>query len=1069
MIRRFVFVFSGILLFGFVSTSSVIYKLEAEKAGEGTIIKQTLSAYEPKKIPETVRFKIMKSEDASEGFYMGGSLGYESNRIPCVIPHSGAYKIWVRHYKTQNKPTSFYILFRDDTGEGVALRNVDFYPNLRSNLSATVRELPIADKDAKPLWVWSSFDVTFERPFEGTLSFGPSGGLVTGTLGIDCVIISDDPSFNPEKKDWKNLPSEAGPIQKIIPPKGYTYITPYTLHSSFFAGCPEREKQIKLTMVFGAPIYKDYAAILQLGFNRDRGWDACQNGAMRYGISTQVSPDFGYSAVELSRKIPSPEGRRINAAGNVSKSFSFSYKPFREEIIRDLKNKLKVFEDMDEVERFSVIGESGGAYDYSDAAKQRFHKFLQNRFGSIEKLNELWRTNYKTFDEIPLPKTPKEDENKAPWFAFREFSSLEYASLVGEKVKLIMENDPKKRPCTSQASCMHLNSPYFTSVAPFDIEEMINVGFEHSPMFGYDAYSTEDYFIGCDAELILSLVGNKEFINGEGNTHGQDPRIAARSYWSMIAKGLKGMDIWQYQDNPRDWVYSMWAMLKSDLTPRDKLAAVADCNHEIHRLENILKPGRRHHFVKPVALYYSRLDLSLPQPLFDIYGSAIDNPYRIYEKLRGLGYPVRWITPKQIIEGDLKNVGAVFLVGVKYVPAEAAKKLAEWVKEGGCIVGDGWPGAFDEYDRMQGTLAEVFGIKAVEDTTGMTPEQARIALGEAATPVYGVDPKVLKSLSAEEFYKGVDEMFDQWDSQHPVAKAVGNWHLSGYDGKNIKVISGEIIGQMMGKPGLVINDYGKGHALYSAIMLGTLYEAGPVHFEWDSSREGPALGNILDAFLRFSGLRPFCETDLPTNISRKLRIESPLIDEKGNVIVGMISTNDGPVLPFNLSLVWPDYAPKPKIALVVTGGSRKIEKVPFEIRNGMMKIKMPGFDTHAAILFIRENTPLVSLEISGAERKNAGIVELKPDTKIKIKATVFNVSERKLESGKLNLYGPHGWFCKSDSVNIGTIEPWSTKTAVFEVMTPSICARRTLRPITVKYESTKINSTPCTEIVWWTP
>ncbi len=105
----------------------MIYRIEAEQAGEGTIIKETLSAYEPKKVPAVIRFKVMKSEDASEGAYMGGSVAPESNRIGCVIPHQGQYRIWVRHYKTEGKPTSFYVLFRDDTGEGVALQNIDFF------------------------------------------------------------------------------------------------------------------------------------------------------------------------------------------------------------------------------------------------------------------------------------------------------------------------------------------------------------------------------------------------------------------------------------------------------------------------------------------------------------------------------------------------------------------------------------------------------------------------------------------------------------------------------------------------------------------------------------------------------------------------------------------------------------------------------------------------------------------------------------------------------------------------------------------------------------------------------
>ena len=67
------------------------------------------------------------------------------------------------------------------------------------------------------------------------------------------------------------------------------------------------------------------------------------------------------------------------------------------------------------------------------------------------------------------------------------------------------------------------------------------------------------------------------------------------------------------------------------------------------------------------------------------------------------------------------------------------------------------------------------------------------------------------SFGADELFKNVEEMWEQYDSKHPVAKAVGNWHLSGFELKKAQVISptAEVIGMTMSmKPdqGIVHNN-----------------------------------------------------------------------------------------------------------------------------------------------------------------------------------------------------------------------------------------------------------------------
>src|SRR5690606_31622288 len=149
-----------------------------------------------------------------------------------------------------------------------------------------------------------------------------------------------------------------------------------------------------------------------------------------------------------------------------------------------------------------------------------------------------------------------------------------------------------------------------------------------------------------------------------------------------------------------------------------KLAAYSDAAQEVHRLGPLLMNGRYTHAVTPIALYWSRIDLSLADPHESLYGCALDSPFHIYATLRGLGYPVRWLTPRQIEAGDLANVGALVLADSNHIPEAAAGKIEQWVRGGGVAIGDQWPGAWNEYAQPQSTLSQVFGVRSAAKKTG---------------------------------------------------------------------------------------------------------------------------------------------------------------------------------------------------------------------------------------------------------------------------------------------------------------------------------------------------------------
>lgn len=437
-------------------------------------------------------------------------------------------------------------------------------------------------------------------------------------------------------------------------------------------------------------------------------------------------------------------------------------------------------------------------------------------------------------------------------------------------------------------------------------------------------------------------------------------------------------------------------------------------------------------------MYYSRLDLTIPQPVaVSTWSESIDSPYHVYATLRGLGYPVTWITPKQIMAGRLGDVSAVVMVNSQHVPHAAAEKLANWVREGGAIIGDGWPGMFDEHGKQQDSLSGIFGVQMEPPAT---PTGSRVAFDETAQG-YGEMTDAAIELDPDKLRTTAGEIFAQWDATHPVARRMGDFLLSGLGQQNIVCRNGSVIGMFyMGKPGIVINEPGKGHAMYVAMMLGTLYEGSATGYEWDSTHSGLAFGRLLDAFLREAGVRPSAFTNLPSRAAMKMRIELPLADARGNALVGITSFNDLPVPAFELSLKWPAPLKKPETVYVCRNGSRDLVKVGFSLKDETLKVQMPGFDTYATVLALHDSEPLVSMEVAGAERGPAGLTEVAPGARLKVRATVWNPSPRKLEAGQLRLYAAPGWFCDRSEVSIPAIEPFGKTEASFEVAPPSSCA-----------------------------
>ncbi|MFP4106869.1 MAG: beta-galactosidase [Phycisphaerae bacterium] len=128
------------------------------------------------------------------------------------------------------------------------------------------------------------------------------------------------------------------------------------------------------------------------------------------GISVMLGTPSAAPPAWLTDRYPEvlqvrPDGtRRIHGMRKHGSHVSAKYRQMCGKIVRAMCENLA---DHPAVHSWQIDNEMGGR-DYSDEAREKFHTWLENRYGSIENLNktwglEFWSQAYTSFDQIPMP------------------------------------------------------------------------------------------------------------------------------------------------------------------------------------------------------------------------------------------------------------------------------------------------------------------------------------------------------------------------------------------------------------------------------------------------------------------------------------------------------------------------------------------------------------------------------------------------------------------------------------------------------------------------------------------
>ena len=1031
-------------------------------------------------------------------------------RIPVTIRTNGRYTFWIQHWRDANARTALSFLLRNPDGECVKWEMCDRFLDMWENTHAEGRTFG-TEKPAG--WVWTKVEVDIEYPGDYQVWLGRETAYVqrgmqakSSFFAVHDAWLTNDPAANPEK-----APLAAHDIPECYAvPAGYVRAAYNAPHVSLNSSIADPEKRPPTQLMECYSWFMDPARYLKYGvtdsFHMDEpiGKDAIKrgdrlahqgfHGGYAIGGSLTLKEDAMKETVAaLEKKYPfnpkkpvgpgnEPVGRAQLQDGTWQRGFSDAFPEFlelyEENVAKDVKRLMAIPELYDNAFCWWTAWEECGKYDYGPTSRAEYRRYLAGRHGTIENLNAAWHTEYASFEDIEpgywkyiygeerLADPLAWHRNAANFIEFREFCSKCYANRVGCKTRAVQRHDRRKH-ISSNLSCNNITSVMWMQWRPLIFEDTAQITMKGSDMIGYDNYGTDDIY-GCNYELFNAFGdGRLRPMVREGAIHAADPYLQARSQWHNIAKGMQGQACFCVQEaNVGELSKFGMTDMFHGAVPRPKIAAFADNFRAIHQLEYLISAAKRTPAVKPVAIYYSATCFLMnEQPYASIFDCGPDNLFRVYELFHANGYDVTFVTDRQIREnGDwLKNLGAIVMVDATYVPLDVQDKLIAWVQDGGNLFADAQSGSCDDHTYPTDKFTKFLGIRP--------KRQAKVDRMAAEKLSFGYSAYSFDVIQRDKLYKTSCEVKDAPGGTHPISRMLDKTMFSAMGYNEVECVKGtQVLQENNGRPYMIVRNEGKGTVAYFAGYLGTAYGSGCTRYEWSDAHADDSPYRVVDAWAKWCGLEKIAVNDLPDLLTYGLRVESPLVDEKGNAMMGVCSELRTSVPSFRLKYRMPAAFKPPKLVLGSVSGSRRLVRLPFayDEKTRELSVRMCGFRAFGNILALGDSLPYVSVEAVDAPRDAYSLAWFKPGAEIAYKAKVYNPSGKALQAGELELRLSDGWFYDRGKVAVAEIPAYGeSEEFLFKVKAPAFNSCRKLEPVNFIFRNREIKSSPSVEMVWF--
>jgi hypothetical protein len=399
----------------------------------------------------------------------------------------------------------------------------------------------------------------------------------------------------------------------------------------------------------------------------------------------------------------------------------------RDIIRRHLETSLSVIQDSPALHSVCLSNEPVYTNWKQDPFRQaEWAQYLQDKFGTVEKLNQAWGTSYKSLQDVTLLDTgglSRETDMTPLRYEMARFNMDEFSGFHRFMADVIHQQNPR---IMTHAKVMNVPSGRQNLTWGCDPEQFASA----TDLNGNDCTY---WFAGLGDQYAASWMGQNLYYDLQRSCrrvpvfNSEDHIILDREQ-RLIPAAHTDCALWQGAIHGRG-ASTIWVWERTYDRASDFEGSI------MHRPENTIAVGRVGLDLMRLAPQVVALQDS-PAPVAILYAqtsqiwsdAAHRAMLRAYEALSFCGLRIRFVTEKQAQSGSLAGCRAVILPSAKYAPDALVAACQQYARQGGrlWVLGDA-PFGMNEYGKPRDVALTV----ARQCTMDLSSRELRVELLKA--------------------------------------------------------------------------------------------------------------------------------------------------------------------------------------------------------------------------------------------------------------------------------------------------------------------------------------------------
>jgi len=364
-----------------------------------------------------------------------------------------------------------------------------------------------------------------------------------------------------------------------------------------------------------------------------------------------------------------------------------------------------------------LMNEPHPVYFYDQPAMEAFGKWLERKYGTVDKLNQNWFRPLQKFSEVQVTADQWNSywvdyPSFVDWHEFNEDNIVEILKWIKSQIRKFDSVHPT-----------HINPTGGNRWKEGRVVDFLGASIH--PAWLFEEFKRKEFGLAFayNIDLLTSAAGKKpwwvtELQGGPTIYTGRRPMNPTPDeltlwLWDAFGAGCKGVVFWLWNPRVLGREAGEWQMASLGAVPSGRAAAAKNVLDAIGRMSFIAEAAPQ---PQKTAILYNRETLTL----LELDGQtqqrtreAVHSLMGCYEALRRRHVPVTFVDIDELKSGGASQYEVLYLPYCYAIDDDAVSALKEYVNNGGTLWADGLLGWKNEYGvirpSLPGGLAEVFG------------------------------------------------------------------------------------------------------------------------------------------------------------------------------------------------------------------------------------------------------------------------------------------------------------------------------------------------------------------------